>query len=316
MSQLLPGPRPGPGSDSILEAGHPQLLELQQRQLQPGVQRMQGLACLREASGTSDLRHLVRTVATSGLVAFRLAGKKPSSKKRPLSAVDDVASTDFTVRLYEIHEVSSQTPESEAVQSISVSFHLSSEIPLIRMAVFSQSDRRDEKLSEKITKNMLQWFPSESGIEYVFNTNEGQVGPEGFSMLQDIFAAGAVYGSDKHYATAGFTVKEDVMAASLAERGWLVHTRSKQGHVAVQLSSACISERVVLTASRQVFQPRVGVSPAYDKIHLKQGIRPSQLEAFFFMQQQGWLRSSWSSSQNTRSRRMGKLKDAFYEEGS
>ena len=88
-----------------------------------------------QASDGVVLRHLVRTVASAGLVAFRVADKKPSSKKRPLQAMDDVASTDFTVRLYEIHEVhteSSEGPEPTPT-SLSVSFHMASETPVIRL---------------------------------------------------------------------------------------------------------------------------------------------------------------------------------------
>ena len=265
-----------------------------------------------QASDGVVLRHLVRTVASAGLVAFRVADKKPSSKKRPLQAMDDVASTDFTVRLYEIHEVhteSSEGPEPTPT-SLSVSFHMASETPVIRL-ISQNNTAAAEKLSEKLIKHMYQWSVSKD-VQYVFNINETQVSEDGLAMLRDVFHAGAVHASGRHYETVGFSPAEDALAASLVTQGWLVTTRTPAGREAVQLSARSVSERLLLAGSTRVFEPRVGISPAYHRIQLKHGIRPSQLELYMFLQRDGWSQKSWLQV----GRSQPKLKDAFFERGS
>ena len=152
------------------------ILEDQPEPEQPQV-RNRGHASV--SSDSMELRKLVRTVASEGLchslVVFRLADKKPSAKKRPLSAVDDVASTDISIRLYQVHDVH-ETEElfdagPEGIQRMTVSFHMSSETPLVRLE--SLQGDAGNRLSGRLMETMRQW--SEDQVQYTFSTNEVRV---------------------------------------------------------------------------------------------------------------------------------------------
>ena len=96
------------------------------------------------------------------------------------------------------------------------------------------------------------------------------------TMLEEIFGAGAVRGAEAHYETVGFSEAEDKLVAVLVERGLLVRTRTQTGREAVQPAAQSVFEQIVLVQGRQVFEPRLGISPLYEKIQPKHGIRPSK----------------------------------------
>lgn len=226
----------------------------------------------------------------SGLIAFRVSDTRPSRKKRPLSFADDLGTDDLCLRLYKV--------ESASEDELVVSALQHSEVPLAKLF---------QRNAGEFVNNMYQWGKA-SGVKHVLLLQQSALGEKAFELVQDVYQAGAVFGSSTHFDTAGLDASDDALVQTLLGQSVFVRTKVSQDNCSVQLSPWTMSSQLVLTDKQAAFQTRPGSSFDLRRINLKSGFRPTQWELFVFLQERGWQRSTWTG-------RAKQLKASFYKPG-